>query len=329
MLLGSSIHMLAAGSEPDTVIIRLSGNEEIRIIASSGNELEQLSKFDLNQIIRELNEQARQNDPAGNTIIVMEDTSGTRYVLEGDFNDEEGHTLEKKLEKLERELERLSEALDEDDEEEKIRFNNKKPLGTSSSFVFEFGLNNYFADGNYSDVGDELYAVNPVVSWYVALGSMNSTHIAGPLSLDWGANVSWYNFKFDNERTRVLKTDEGVLFYEDPTADIEPIKSKIVVPYLNAILVPMFIVGKHRNSDWSPFSYHENDGFRIGLGAYAGYRLGGRAKYVVKDEGDRERDKDITNFFFSNWRYGARLQMGFKGIDLFANYDLNELFIEV
>jgi hypothetical protein len=90
----------------------------------------------------------------------------------------------------------------------------------------------------------------------------------------------------------------------------------------------MFVLGKRRNSDWSPFSYHENDGFRIGVGGYAGYRVGGRSKYVIRDGGNRIREKDRTNFYFNNWRYGARLQLGFGGVDLFANYDLNELFIE-
>lgn len=321
---------LQANIHPDTVIIRLSDNEEIKIISSSGNELQQLKKYDLNTIISELN---RQSDGTGeeNVTIILEDESGTRYVLE-ENQDERGEnsSLEDKLERLERELEKLSSNLEgqENNQQEEVQFNKKKPKGTSSTFIMEFGLNNYLVNGEFPDANNELYAVNPIVSWYVALGSMNSTHIAGPLSLDWGANVSWYNFKFDNERTRVLKADEGVIFYEDPATDFEAIKSKLVVPYLNATLVPMFVFGKKRSSDWSPFSYHEHDGFRIGLGGYAGYRLGGRSKYVVKDNGDRERDKDRTNFYFNNWRYGARLQLGFKGVDLFANYDLNELFVE-
>lgn len=325
-LLSSSV---IASSAPDTVIIRLSANEEIKIISNNGNELDQLSRYDLNKIIRELNEMAK-DDSEKSVVIVMEDESGARYTLEEEaFDKPDDSSFEYKLERLERELDRLSERLEEDEEEdEEVQFNKKKPKRTSSSFILEFGLNNYLMDNQFPDVNNELYAVNPLTSWYVSLGSMNSTHILGPLSLDWGANVSWYNFKFDNVRTRVLKTNEGVLFYEDPSTDFEAIKSKIVVPYINVTLVPMFVFGKNRGSDWSPFSYHENDGFRLGLGAYAGYRVGGRSKSVVRSDGNRERDKNITNFYFNNWRYGARLQMGFRGVDLFANYDLNELFVE-
>ncbi|MEK6481866.1 hypothetical protein WJR50_30265 [Catalinimonas sp. 4WD22] len=338
MILGSTMSELCANTSPDTIIIRLSDREEIKIISSSGNELQQLSQFDINKIIRELNEKADEDNE--NVTITMKDSTGTQYILERELEDVENdvyeseedqeHELEEKVERLEREIDRLSESVKEKTyEEREVRFNkNKQYHGTSSTFIFEFGLNNYLNDGKFPSDENALYAVNPIVSWYVALGGMNSTHIAGPLSLDWGANISWYNFKFENERARIEKLDDGVLFYEDPTPDISPIKSKLVVPYLNVSLVPMFIFGKRKSSDWEPFSYHENDGFRIGLGVYAGYRLGPHSKAVFKDDGDRRRDKEWNSFYLNSWRYGTRLQMGFKSVDLFANYDLNDLFVE-
>jgi hypothetical protein len=67
--------------------------------------------------------------------------------------------------------------------------------------------------------------------------------------------------------------------------------------------------------------------FRFGLGGYAGYRLGSKTKYVFTDEGSKRKLKDRDNYHLNNWRYGLRMQIGYRGIDLFANYDLNELFI--
>lgn len=336
LILGSSMTEVYAYTSPDTIIIRLSDREEIKIISSSGNELQQLSQYDINKIIRELNDKADESND--NVTITMQDSTGTQYILERNFEEEEEsddtfeedeRALEEKVERLEREIDRLSETMNKDNyDNNEVKFNKKRNYGTNSTFVFEFGLNNYLSEGKFPSDESALYAVNPIVSWYVALGSMNSTHIAGPLSLDWGANVSWYNFKFENERARIEKLDDGILFYEDPTPDISPIKSKLVVPYLNVSLVPMFIFGKRRSSDWEPFSYHENDGFRIGLGVYAGYRLGPHSKAVFKDDGDRRRDKEWNSFYLNSWRYGTRFQMGFKSVDLFANYDLNELFVE-
>ncbi len=335
LLWGGAMSKVYANNSPDTIIIRLSDREEIKIISSSGNELKQLSEFDINKIIRELNERADENNE--NVTITMQDSTGTQYSLKIEVNKEESEMsesdgerkLEEKVERLEREIDKLSESMQEKKyEDREVKFNKKRNYGTSTSFIFEFAFNNYLSDGKFPSDDDELYAVNPFVSWYVALGSMNSTHISGPLSLDWGANISWYNFKFENERTRIEKLESGLLFYEDPTPDISPIKSKLVVPYLNVTLVPMFVFGKRRNSNWEPFSYHENDGFRIGLGAYAGYRLGSHSKAVYKDDGDRRRDKERDSFYLNSWRYGARMQMGFRGVDLFANYDLNDLFVK-
>ena len=73
----------------------------------------------------------------------------------------------------------------------------------------------------------------------------------------------------------------------------------------------------------------ENDGelFRIGLGPYIGYRISSHSKLVYKDDG-REKEKDRDSFYLNNFRYGARLQIGYRSTDLFFNYDINELFEE-
>ena len=52
---------------------------------------------------------------------------------------------------------------------------------------FDFGLNNYLnSNGEFPDENNALYAVKPVQSWYVAVGLLNKTHVAGPLFIDWG-----------------------------------------------------------------------------------------------------------------------------------------------
>ena len=89
----------------------------------------------------------------------------------------------------------------------------------------------------------------------------------------------------------------------------------------------MLHFGRPGANNWFVLDRNKGEGFRIGGGVYAGYRLGSRAKYVSKEDNERQRVKDRTNFYVNNWRYGVRVQLGIDGIDLFANYDLNELFI--
>jgi hypothetical protein len=49
---------------------------------------------------------------------------------------------------------------------------------------------------------------------------------------------------------------------------------------------------------------------------------------VYKDSGEKRSDKDHDNFYLNNFRYGVRLQLGFRDTDLFFGYDLNSLFSE-
>lgn len=331
-LLVLSAHVVVAypAIEPDTVIIQIGKNEEIKIISNSENELQSLSKLDLNAIIQDIKQKAKSEDEQ-NIVIQIEDSTGQKYVLKSDTTSQDSLSLGEQLEILSKKMEVMGDSLEKifnrrgEKQEEQVHFNKKRNYGTHRTLSLDFGLNNYLSDGKFPDETGALYAVNPFYSWYIAVGGVNKTHITGPLYLDWGANVSWYNFKFQNTRTRIEKGDAELTFFEDHAA-IDPIKSKLVVPYLNVSFVPLLNFGNRRRNDF--MDYDNNSGFRIGLGGYAGYRLGGKTKYVFKEDGDRERVKNRTNFYVNNWRYGVRLQMGIGGFDFFANYDLNDLFNE-
>ena len=321
---------MARTFSPDTIILRLDNGQEVQIISEDNNEVEVLSNYDLNAIIDDLRNSM---DSVGteSQAIQIEDTAGTKYLGNQTPNDT-SRSLEERIEQLSDKVKWLSISLGDDDNEPRTEYKRKRR--TENMLAFDFGFNNYLSNGEFPDESNALYAVKPFVSWYIALGTLNRTQVSGPLYLDWGANVSWYNFKFENERTRLEKTDTEVRFFEG--ADVpDPIKSKLVVPYLNLSFVPMFQLGKPlptsirgEGVNISIADRSERAGFRIGAGMYAGYRLGSRAKYVFREDDDRERVKDRTNFYVNNWRYGVRFQVGYRGLDLFANYDLNELFVE-
>jgi hypothetical protein len=322
------LHLTAwsALPEPDTIIIQLENGQEVQIIAEEGNEAELLSDYDLNQIIRDL--QATMDSTARDEVssVAIEDSVGIRYRADTAEKDTV-ITVEIDLGNIRKTIKRIVVTDNEPDSAATYTTTYRKGKRTDNMLSFDFGFNNYLRNGKFPDESNELYAVKPVVSWYVALGLLNRTKIAGPLYLDWGANVSWYNFKFENERTRLTKGADRVEFSESAEA-IDPIKSKLVVPYLNVSLVPLFYFGKPGAHDWFVFDRDKGAGFRVGAGVYAGYRLGSRAKYVYREEGDRERVKDRTNFYVNNYRYGVRFQLGYRGVDVFANYDLNELFVQ-
>ena len=211
-----------------------------------------------------------------------------------------------------------------------IEYFERHDHGTLRGLNVEFGLNNFLSDGEFPSSSD-LYQVKPAASVYWGLNWNHTTYVGGPLYLDWGGGFSWYNYKFENAATRLDPNGGELNFVED--LDISSaIKSKLKVTYVNFTAVPMldFSRGKRLvrmfEEDDVRISFSRRRGFRIGLGGYVGYRISQKAKYIYKRGGDRNKDKDKGSFFINDLRYGARLQLGINGFDMFVNYDLNELF---
>jgi hypothetical protein len=213
---------------------------------------------------------------------------------------------------------------DNDDDWNSVRITRTRYGNSRHSFNFDLGTNNYLADQEFPDA-DLPYAVRPWGSWYLAMNSIQRSRVSNKFFIEWGLGISWYNFKFENSNTRLSKDDNGVMFTPDATPDVSFKKSKLTVSYINASIVPMLDFGGYRRK---ARIWESRSGFRIGAGAYAGYRIGSHSKIVYKDDGDRDKDKDRDNFYLNNFRYGVRVQLGLRSTDLFFNYDLNDLFAD-
>lgn len=194
---------------------------------------------------------------------------------------------------------------------------------TWQSFNFELGTNNYLSDGKFPDADNANYSVRPWGSWYVGMSSIQRTRMGKNFFLEWGIGLNWYNFKFQDDNLLITKGDDGVMFTNDDRFDSYS-KSKLTISYLTASLIPVIDFGD--NSSKPRMWDGHGESFRIGIGPYVGYRIGSHSKLIYKDDGDREKDKDRSNFYLNNVRYGARLQLGYRSTDLFFNYDINELF---
>ena len=198
---------------------------------------------------------------------------------------------------------------------------------THFDFRLDFGLNNYLENGEFPDVNNRNYSVKPWGSWYIAAGPDNFTRIAKPLYLNWGADVAWYNFKFENPGVTIIKEAGGITYLPIDGTDINPVKNKLTAVYLDVYMVPTLYLGRDSYIRNGHFMNEKNNGFRLGIGGYAGYKIDSYSKYIVKDpEGDKRRDRNHSGFFLNNLRYGLRLQIGVNDLDFFANYDLNTLF---
>lgn len=330
LLAGTKIS--AMETERDTVIIRV-GKTQIVIQTNSPEELRTLSQYDLNQMLEDL---AVSIDTSGQSVEYLRiDREGEDFIKKDEI---ESEMREHKVKRYTGdEFKVIVKGNQVSGTREGDYWDRRNP-GTINTFDIELGTNSWLEDGNFPNESNAPYSVRPWGSWYVSLGNTLSTSIGGPFFLEWGGNISWYNWKFEDDDTRVaFATDaqgheQGLMFLE--ATDVNSIKSKLTASYLNFSFVPMldFSYGKKRmekeDGSVEKITVKKRKGFKIGLGAYAGYRLGSKTKFVVRDGGNRDRIKDHDDFYLTNLRYGIRGRIGFGDLDLFVNYDLNDVFAE-
>jgi hypothetical protein len=350
--------------DKDTVIIKFGKTSRIVIYVKDKEDLELLKQYDLNGMLKDLT--LAIDSTGGQTDLRIEDNTGKRYlndtslVIEDvrveeieeedeydyEYEDDYDYDYDRDHDRQARvrignvevivddpDFDRLEEDFEDFDfkDMEKREYYTERSLGTKHSFNIDIGFNDWLEDGK-SPESNEPYKVRPFWSWYVGFNSTFKTSISGPLFLEWGGGIDWYNFKLEQDNIQIQQGDDEVEFIELPLDN--PIKSKLTVNYINLKFVPMldFSYGRKLAKEMGHHSVritrYKKSGFRIGAGVYGGYRLTTYSKLVFKDEGDREKEHIRRSMFTNNWRYGIRVQMGYKDVDIFFTYDLNELFSE-
>jgi len=291
-----------AQSKGDTIIVELAKTSRVVFTINDRSDLEILKHYDFNDLFKDLIAKLENDTTAISKIDSTEVVAESTEEVWNHSRDDED---------------------DNDDEDDKwdYRYNGR----TTQSFNFDFGTNNFLSDGKFPDNSDEIYAVRPWGSWYVGLSSIQRTRVAKKFFLEWGLGLNWYNFKFQDDNVLIQKDDAGTAFVPD-TREVDFKKSKLTVSYVNASLIPVvdFSDYSRKSRVWDD---HGNS-FRIGLGPYIGYRVWSYSKQVYEEDGEKQKDKNSDNFYLNNFRYGARLQLGYRSTDLFFNYDMNELFVE-
>jgi hypothetical protein len=309
-------------SVKDTVVINFGNNSKILILVDNPEELKKISEFDINAMLKDLSISV-DTMAEDEQYLKIEDESGGKYLKDTSILVGTQDAVD-----IDQLRESIKEEVIKELQEENTSSENKKKKDykrTRQYFNFELGMNNYVQDGKFPDANNELYSVKPWGSWYVGFSGSNRTRITGPLYLDWGAGISWYNFKYQNVRTRLEKGEMEVYYFED--LDIpSPIKSKLSLTHLNLDLVPLFNFGKSgRKKDLFHWDYYDS-GFRVGLGGYVGYRIKSWSKYTWRENDDKKKYHERDNFYLNNIRYGLRFVIGYRSLDLFVNYDLSELY---
>ena len=307
---GASANGFNTNPESDTIIIKFGKNSQIIIYVDNKKDLEKISRYDINQMLHDLNMGIDEMDDS-TQVLTIEDPDGNRYLKDTTI--------------IITRVEPRHEDYDWEKEWEKERTSEYKIHSPNSRFYFniDMGLNNFIEQGKFPS-GNELYALNPIGSWYWTFGPTYRSHLVGDFFIDMGANFALNVHRFDNPKTRLNKTPTGVVFSEDAT-NVAHQKSKLATWHIQAKAIPMLALGSKHRDGWRLWN-NLDKGFRIGVGPYIGYRIWSRTKYIYKENGDKKKDKNTSNFLLNDIRYGVRGQIGLWGADIFIEYDLNKMF---
>ena len=310
--------LYAQTNPPDSVVINVGHASKITVVIRDKKDLETLKSYNFQSLMNDLI-----------TKLETKDTASAMKPSQSYLNDSNGSnpvTIKKDEDENWKKTESLESADQKDGDV--ITKDIKMYRGTRHSLSFDFGTNNYLTKGSFPDASTDLYATRPWGSWYAAINSVYRTRLSRVFFFEWGFGGSMYNFKFQNDAVTVSSDPSTVNFTVDSRPGVDFIKSKLSVTYLNASFIPVIDFGGNSRKPVL-FDGRRSDSFRVGFGPYAGYRIDSYSRKVFENEdGDKRKERDHDTFHLNNFRYGLRLQLGFKDTDLFFNYDLNSLFAQ-
>ncbi|BDD08431.1 hypothetical protein FUAX_08630 [Fulvitalea axinellae] len=300
-----------AGPAPrDTLTVELADKSKIIIVTNENTDLSALSSYDFNKMIEDVLD-AKSQEGNDVKIIRIEGFNGETYFTDKGLENEPSYIPPAPV--------GPQPTLQEEDPDHDIygnrRGRRRNPFKSFSSTtpIIDFGISNWLQDGSFPNADDSPYSVRSWGSWNIALGLGQDVFLSDDFLFRLGVYVSWYNFKFENDNTRLLKSDDKVIFQPDTDPDRNYDKSKLTVAHFNLRFVPAFRVGRWSN-------------LHIGAGAYGGVKIKSYTRANFKENGYEKNERDYDSFFINNWRYGLRGEIGFDWLIFYAEYDLNPMF---
>jgi hypothetical protein len=293
----------------DSVIIEFGNSGKVILIVDNREDFEKLKAMDINEIIQKL-ELEMDGETGELTVVEIRHKDGSKEIIRVLEDGPETSVS----------VGRLKVVIDESGSKTKVNVEtvskeNKDP-DFRTYFNIDLGINNYFENGVIPG-GGAAYNVKGWGSWNVGINWMASQKLQKGSYWDFGLGVQWYNFKFANRGYQAINENSGVEFID--RSEVYGFKSKISASYLTALTLLRWDFGKRNDSG--------RNGLRVALGPYAGYRLGGRSKFVFREEEGlgRKKVKEPLGINLNNFRYGLRGEVGFRSITFFTTYDLNTL----
>ncbi|WP_299822032.1 outer membrane beta-barrel protein [uncultured Pontibacter sp.] len=326
-------------SEQDTIVVKMANGAKLILQLQNIEQLKAFQNYSLDSLMLELNKYVAQVDQMENTTTGDKDMTVTFNTEKSKDGKAEQITVtvqekDKKTGQVNKERHeikigktfKVDVEVEEDGNDTKINVNvpdqaerdslkaaEKERNYKASKFNFDIdlGYNNLLNTEDF-----EVPDLKTLGSRYVSLNLHLNSQVGGrksPFYIVSGFEFAFNNLMFD-DNIIVSDVNRVTTFTEVPDFNME--KSKLTYSSVNIPIMPM-LQFKRENG---------KDGFLIGAGGFAGYRLGAHTKLKYQENGKTEKDKTRDNFNLSDFQYGLEGVIGYGSVTLFAKYNMNDLF---
>jgi hypothetical protein len=332
----------------DTIVVRLPNKAVMTLMVHDAKQLRELPKYHLDSLVARLDTYIQRADEAAKT------AKTDRVTLEFFPNqDAPGQGLPEEVRITTRKSQgkpkstRVDVALDKvfglrmelDADGKKTYVMGKQLEGTPESraarrdslenikqerrsgktrLVLDLGLN---ALANRGSGAPELRTLG---SRYVNIGFNTAARLGGkqsPAYVVFGPEFAFNNYMLEGNNKWVNQNGQTSVVPETNGRQYQ--KTKLAT---STFTVPLMLQFKFREKDAR--TGRSRDGFTIGAGGFAGYRLGSWTKLKYFEEGNTYKDKNYGSYNLNDWQYGLQGVIGYRSHALFVKYNLNELFRE-
>lgn len=326
--------------EQDTIVIKMANGAKMILQLQNIEQLKAFQNYSLDSLMRELNTYVARVDKMEKTedgpkdMTVTFNTSKSKdgktehVTVTVQENEQQAPTGEVKKERHEIRINKKF-KIDVEIEEEngntkvnvdmptkaeadstKHEHHEEAYKATRFGFDVDLGLN------AFTDKG--LVDLRPGGSRYVSLNWRLKSRVGGkqsPFHLVSGLEFAFNNYMFDDN---VILEEVGNTTVFREVEDVNFEKSKLTQSSVNLPLMATLEYNRENGKD----------GFTIGAGPFVGYRLGSHTKQKYDLDGRTEKDKTRDSFNLTDFQYGLEGVVGYGGVNLFAKYNMNDLFKE-
>ncbi len=196
---------------------------------------------------------------------------------------------------------------------------DRKTARTATQFVFAAGLNNLVTDNSVAHSDFKTWG-----SHFYEWGLTWNTRIAKEHNLlhaKYGLSLMYNNLR--PTENRVFVENGNQTFLETSAINLKDSRFRNVY-----LVVPFHLEFDFSKSDASKGSdgFITHNGFRVGLGGYAGGNLKSKQVVHYKQDGHDYRNREKGNFNTNDFIYGLSAYVGYRGTSLYMKYDLSPVF---